>query len=104
MPTPVADWQSQIRRLGTQVGEHREYSTMVVVRLLEPQLLEDRPHVALDRTRAQEQSLTDTGVGAALGHQLEDLGLAAAHRLERTTVPSAADETYCERTTTPTSG
>ena len=45
---------------------------MVGARILEPELAEDRGHVLLDRSDADEQLLPDGGVGATLGHELQD--------------------------------
>jgi hypothetical protein len=54
------------------------------------QLGEDVADVLLDRAGADPQGLGDAVVGAALGHQLEDLQLAGGEAVQR--VGAAADQ------------
>src|SRR4051794_27361027 len=78
--------------LAAQVGEHGEYTSIVVWRLGEVQLLEDAADVALDGLLAQEQSLGDGPIGPTFGDQRENVALAGGQFAERRRRAGLADE------------
>src|SRR5262245_63911317 len=63
--------------------EHGQDAPVVVRRLSEAELAEDRVHVRLDGLRAEEKLAADARVRAALGHQLEHAALALGQGRER---------------------
>src|SRR5699024_6296827 len=65
-----------------EVGEHGQDTPVVVLRLAEPQLAEDVGRVLADGLLTDEQLRGDRGVGAALGHEPQDLLLAGGERIE----------------------
>src|ERR1700744_6784363 len=55
--------------LGAEVAQHGQDTAVVPVAGRQPQLGEDVVDVLLDRTAADDEGVSDGGVGPALGHQ-----------------------------------
>jgi EmrB/QacA subfamily drug resistance transporter len=78
--------------LGAQVGEDGQNPPVVGVGLGEPELAEDVPYVFLDRTLGDVERSGDGVVGAALGHEREDLPLARCERGEPLVAPATREK------------
>src|SRR5204862_400202 len=70
-------------RSGAEEHQHREHASRLASAGGQPELPEDGRDVLLDRTQADHQLVRDALVGAAGGHQLEDLPLARRELGER---------------------
>src|SRR5688500_7935668 len=71
------------RPSGLEEGEHRADPSVDLTLLAEPELLEDRGDVLLDRSLAHEEGLRDRGVAQAGGHLLQHLRLALGEPEQR---------------------
>jgi hypothetical protein len=65
---------------------------MVAGGLRQVELGQDALHVLLDRSDGQHERLRNAGVGAALGHQPEDLAFARREPLERTVLTPPGEQ------------
>ena len=65
-----------------QVSQHREYPSVIIGRLWQPQRAENALDVLLDSVLGDEQLLRDRLVGSPFSHQREHLSLAIGQVLE----------------------
>src|SRR5207342_135865 len=63
--------------------EHGEHAPIVVLAVGQPELLEDRLDVPLDRARAEVEPLGDGAIGAALSDERENVALALGQLVEQ---------------------
>jgi hypothetical protein len=68
-----------------------KHSAMILRRLVQAKLAEDRFHLPLDGSNRDDQLVGDSLVRAALRHQHEHLALARRQPIERSFVAAAAD-------------
>jgi hypothetical protein len=78
--------------LGAQVGEDGQNPPVVDARLGEAELAEDVLDVLLDRALGDVERPGDGVVGAAFGHEGEDLPFAGGERCEPPVAPAAGEE------------
>src|SRR5215217_2705756 len=83
--------------LRAQVGENGEHAAVILGRGGQAKLREDARHVLLDGAVGDDELLGDPGVGAALGHEAEDLTLPRRELVDRIVPPPPPDELRDDR-------
>jgi hypothetical protein len=93
------DWEQASRSASgrAEVGQHGQYSPMIVGAVGKVELAEDAVHVLFHRCLGDPDLPGDPSVRTAFGHQREDLPLAGAQHLKRIVAVPGANQVLHQR-------